>query len=114
MITDVFCKIIQGELKGDAVYRDDDIVVLKDISPKAPVHLLVVPVKHIESLDAATDADAALMGKMMLVAQKVAKDAGLERGYRLIVNTGRHGGQLVPHLHLHILGGKDLGAKIVQ
>ncbi len=112
MITDVFCKIIQGELKGEPVYRDDDIVVLKDINPKAPVHLLVMPVKHIESLDAITDIDANLLGKMVLTAQKVAKDSGLDKGYRLVMNTGEHGGQLVPHLHMHILGGKRLGAKV--
>jgi len=112
---DIFCKIIRGEIASEEpVYRDDAVIVLKDIHPAAPVHLLVIPVKHIESIDAAGPEDTAILGTMMLVAKKVAADAGLKEGYRLIINTGEHGGQMVPHLHLHVLGGRHLGAKIIR
>ena len=114
MITDVFCKIIKGELPSEPVYRDDEIIVIKDNKPNAPVHLLVMPIKHFESLDETKQEDASLLGKMLLVANRVAKEANLEKGYRLVINKGEHGGQLVPHLHLHVLGGKHLGSKLVQ
>lgn len=114
MITDVFCKIIKGELPSEPVYRDDEVIVLKDIKPNAPVHLLVMPIKHFESLDEATQEDGLLLGKMLLIANKVAREANLDKGYRLVINKGEHGGQLVPHLHIHVLGGKHLGAKLVQ
>ncbi|MEK7194712.1 MAG: histidine triad nucleotide-binding protein [Patescibacteria group bacterium] len=114
MITDVFCKIIKGELPSEPVYRDDEIIVIKDIKPSAPVHLLVMPIRHLESLEEAKQADDSLLGKMLLVAHRVAKEANLDKGYRLVMNNGEHGGQLVPHLHLHVLGGKRLGAKLVQ
>jgi histidine triad (HIT) family protein len=110
MIDDVFCKIISGEFKGDFVYRDDEVAVIRDIHPQAPVHLLVMPVKHVDGL---VDADEALLGKLLVVARKVADQEGLEKGYRIILNEGEHGGKLVPHLHLHLLGGKHLGPKIV-
>ncbi len=114
MIQDVFCKILKGELSAETVYRDDDFWVIKDIKPQAPVHLLIIPVKHYDSLADFKDGDSQLIGKAFLVAHKVASQLGLERGYRLIVNEGEHGGKLVPHLHIHLLGGKRLGPKIVQ
>jgi histidine triad (HIT) family protein len=110
MDDDVFCKIIKGELSGDIVYRDEEVVVMKDIHPKAPVHLLVVPVKHIDGIE---DADEAVLAHMLKAAHRAAENAGLDKGYRLIMNEGEHGGKLVPHLHLHLLGGKNLGPKIV-
>lgn len=115
MITDVFCKIIKGELKADAIYKDKDFWVIKDINPQAPVHLLIIPIKHFDDIHAVIKEDPRLFGKAFIVADKVAHGAGLaEKGYRLIVNEGEHGGKLVPHLHLHILGGKRLGPKIVK
>jgi histidine triad (HIT) family protein len=105
----IFCKIINGEIPSNIVYRDDDVVVFPDINPVAPVHLLVIPVKHIASLAAMTGADASLVGKMVAAANKVAKEQGLAaRGYRLTINSGADAGQLVPHLHMHLLGGRPL------
>ncbi len=113
MITDVFCKIISGELPTEVIYRDDEFLVIKDIKPVAPVHLLLMPLKHAESLSDYGADDAAMLGRMLLVAEKVARQAGLDKGYRLILNEGEHGGKLVPHVHLHIVGGRRLGPKII-
>jgi len=105
----IFCKIIAGEIPSKIAYRDDDVAVFADINPAAPVHLLVVPIKHIASLTTMTDDDAPLVGKMVAAANKVAKEQGLaERGYRLTINCGEDGGQLVQHLHIHLLGGRPL------
>ncbi|OHB17660.1 MAG: histidine triad nucleotide-binding protein [Parcubacteria group bacterium RIFCSPLOWO2_01_FULL_40_65] len=116
MISDVFCKIIKGELKSDAVYKDDDFLVIKDINPQAPVHLLIIPVKHHFSLeDFMEEGNLELLGKALIIAHKVAHQVGIaEKGYRLIMNEGEYGGKLVPHLHFHLLGGKRLGPKIVK
>ena len=114
MINDVFCKIIEGSLKSDPVYQDDEFLVIKDIKPAAPVHLLVIPKRHFDSLAEFKAVDAALLGRALLTADKVAREQGLDRGYRLVLNEGEHGGKLVPHLHIHILGGKRLGPKVVQ
>lgn len=114
MITDVFCKIISGEIPSKEVYRDEDFIVVEDINPQAPVHLLVIPIKHYEKLSDFSQLDASLLGKALLVVDKVATDQGLDKGYRVVINEGEHGGKLVPHLHLHILGGKNLGPKIVK
>ena len=115
MISDVFCKIISGELKADIVWQDDEFMVIKDIAPQAPVHLLIIPKKHFEALHDFTEGDAPLLGKALLVAEQMAKQTGVhDNGYRLIINEGKHGGKLVPHLHIHLLGGKLLGAKIVK
>lgn len=115
MISDIFCKIIKGEIRADIVYQDDDFWVIKDIHPAAPVHLLIIPVKHFESINDVQADGASLLGKGLMVANKVAHQIGLgENGYRLIINEGEHGGKLVPHLHIHLLGGKRLGPKIVK
>ena len=115
MISDVFCKIIKGELKTDVIWQDEDFLVINDIHPQAPVHLLIIPKKHFEALHDFTEGDALLLGKTLLVAEKVAKQLGVhEKGYRLIINEGVHGGKLVPHLHIHLLGGKPLGPKVVR
>ncbi len=114
MISDVFCKIINGELKADVVWQNDEFLVIKDLHPQAPVHLLILPKKHFTDLNDFKD-DAALLGRAMLVVNIVAEQVGLDgNGYRLIINEGDHGGKLVPHFHIHLLGGKRLGPKIVQ
>jgi len=113
MITDVFCKIIKGELSADAVYKNKDFLVIKDIHPQAPVHLLVIPVKHFLTIEDFENEEG-LLGKALLLADKIAHKQGLKRGYRLVINEGEHGGKLVPHFHIHILGGKKLGPKIIK
>lgn len=114
MIDDVFCKIISGELAGDAVYRDDEVIVLKDIHPQAPVHLLIMPVAHYEGIHDFAEHDGHLLGKMLRIADHLAHEQGLDKGYRLIINEGEHGHKMVPHLHIHLLGGANLGPKIVK
>jgi histidine triad (HIT) family protein len=103
-----FTRIIDGEIPGQFVYRDDDLVAIRDINPAAPVHVLVVPRKPIPSLAELEEGDAELMGKLMLAVSRIAREEGLERGYRVVINTGDEGGQTVPHLHIHILGGRKL------
>jgi histidine triad (HIT) family protein len=105
----IFQKIIDGDIPADKVYEDDDILAFRDIQPVAPIHILVIPKKPIVSVATATDDDQQLLGKLMLVAAKVAADQGLaEDGYRLVTNIGQQGGQSVFHLHVHILGGRQL------
>ena len=109
----IFCKIIRGEIPSTRVYEDDDVLVFKDIHPSAPVHLLCIPKGHIGRLSEATAADQAVLGKMMLIAPKVAKEQGSTDGFRTIVNDGRVGRQDVFHLHMHVLGGpKPLGRMV--
>jgi histidine triad (HIT) family protein len=105
----LFCKIIAGKIPSDMVYKDPEVVAFKDINPAAPVHIMVVPVKHIVSLATMTEKDVTLMGKMTAAANKVAKDMGLgDKGYRLIINSGPDAGQVIQHLHMHLLGGREL------
>ena len=104
----IFCKIIAGEIPSDILYQDDDVLVFPDINPAAPVHLLVITRRHIPSLAEMADADTPLVGKMVKAANKMAKEKGLAGGYRVTINSGPDGGQLVPHLHLHLLGGRKL------
>lgn len=106
----IFCKIAEGSIPSQKVYEDDLVAAFRDIQPQAPVHLLVIPKKHIASLDAASSEDAQLVGHAMLTASRVAREAGLgERGYRVLTNIGPDAGQTVFHLHLHVLGGEVLG-----
>jgi len=105
----LFTKIIDGEIPGDFVYRDDRIVAIRDIGPKAPTHILIIPVKPLVGVDVATAEDQALLGDLLLVGARLARELGLEAGgYRLVINTGADGGQSVPHLHVHLLGGRPL------
>ena len=104
----IFCKIAGGTIPSDRVYEDEQVVVFKDIYPKAPVHLLMVPRQHVESLNDLTPAHDGLMMHMLRTLPEVARRAGLTDGYRTIINTGRGGGQEVLHLHMHILGGGRL------
>lgn len=106
----LFEKIIGGEIPADIIYRDERLVCFPDINPAAPVHLLIVPVKPIPTADDIADEDEALIGHMFVVARDMARQQGLaEDGYRLVINCRRDGGQEVPHLHLHLLGGRRLG-----
>lgn len=104
----LFCKIVAGEIPSSKVFEDEHIYVFEDINPKADVHLLVIPKLHISRLDQATQAHADLLSHMMLSLPKLARQQGLEDGFRSIINTGPGGGQEVDHLHIHILGGKTL------
>ncbi len=109
MIDCTFCRVIAHELEGDFVYEDEEIVAFHDINPQAPVHVLIVPKKHIASLNELSPADAPIVGKMALVAKKVARELGVaERGYRLVWNTGEDAGQWIYHIHLHLLGGRKM------
>lgn len=110
----IFCKIANKEINSDFVYEDDEIIAFKDINPQAPIHILVIPKKHIESIIDLTDEDEMLVGKMYTAIRKIAKKLNIEEsGFRLIVNCGKDAGQEVPHLHFHILAGKKLGTKII-
>lgn len=110
----LFCKIIKGEVPSTKVYEDDDVYAFKDINPEAPIHILVVPKKHIESVNEIKAEDEELIGKIFLAIGKIAKEQGIsEDGYRVVSNCGKNAGQTVMHLHFHILGGKELGTKIL-
>lgn len=105
----LFCKICEGKIPATITYRDADVVAFKDIGPKAPFHQLVIPVQHMASLAEAKDDSAAMLGKLMVVAAKLARDAGyLESGFRVVMNAGPNAGQTVPHVHLHVLAGREL------
>lgn len=109
----LFCKIINGEIPSSIVYQDDNVVAFKDINPQAPVHILVVPKKHIQCAMDLEDSDAKLLSAVFSAIKKIAKENKLDNGFRIINNCGADGGQTVPHLHFHILGGKALGDKVV-
>lgn len=100
----LFCRIAAGEIPSNKLYEDDELIAFHDIYPKAPVHFLIVPKKHIESLLAASAEDEALLGKIMLLAPKLAREQGLDAGFKTLVHTGKAGGQEVFHLHVHVLG----------
>lgn len=100
----IFCKIIKGEIPSEKVFENDKVVAFNDINPKAKVHVLIVPKEHIESVKHIDESHKDLIGEMFLAAQKIANGKGLA-GYKLVVNVGRDGGQLVDHLHMHLLSG---------
>lgn len=109
----VFCQIVAGKLPSEILYQDEEIIAFRDISPMAPVHLLVVPRKHVTCLSELPEADSPLMGHMIIIANRLAKKEGVaESGYRLVINSGQEGGQVVPHLHLHVLGGRQLSGRL--
>lgn len=110
----IFCKIVNKQIPSDIVYEDDEIIAFKDINPAAPIHILVIPKKHIPSLVEIKKEDEALIGEIYSVINKIAEDQGvIKKGYRVIVNCGEDGGQEVGHLHFHLLAGTRLGEKIV-
>uniref|UniRef100_UPI000A936805 HIT domain-containing protein n=1 Tax=Andreprevotia chitinilytica TaxID=396808 RepID=UPI000A936805 len=100
----LFCKISAGEIPANKLYEDDEVMAFHDIHPKAPVHFLIIPKKHIDSLFTATADDQAILGKLLLLAPKLAKEQGLADGFQTRVHTGPAGGQEVYHIHLHVLG----------
>ena len=103
----IFCDIVAGKIPSDSVYQDGEVMSFRDINPKASTHLLIIPKDHIPSLAQITSEQLPLMGHMLDVANKLAKKEGiLESGYKVVINCGRGGGQLVPHLHLHLIGGR--------
>ncbi|MBN3310734.1 adenosine 5'-monophosphoramidase HINT1 isoform X2 [Amia ocellicauda] len=104
----IFGKIIRKEIPAKIFYEDEQCIAFHDIAPQAPTHFLVVPKKPIPQLSKAEDSDAALLGHLMIVAKKCAAEVGLAKGYRLVLNDGPHGGQEVFHLHIHVLGGRQL------
>jgi len=106
----IFARIIRGEIPADIVYRDHEAVAFRDANPQAPVHVLIVPCRPLAGLQELEEADAGLLGHLMHVAAKVAAKEGLgDNGYRCVINAGRDGGQEVPHLHIHLLGGRPMG-----
>jgi histidine triad (HIT) family protein len=111
----LFERIFAGELPADVLHRDEDIIAIRDIHPRARTHVLIIPRKPIPSNDDVADEDAALIGRLFLVARDVARREGIAKsGYRLIFNCREHGGQEVPHLHLHLVGGEPLGPMVTR
>jgi len=109
----IFCKIVAGEIPSDTLYRDEEVIAFRDINPVAPTHLLIIPKKHVPSLADLPDGETPLVGHMAKVANQLAKEEGIfESGYRLSISCGEQGGQEVPHLHMHLVGGRQLKATI--
>ncbi len=106
----LFCEIIEKNIPAEIVFEDDEIMAFRDVDPRAPVHILIIPKKHISGLPEATESDKGLMGRICLVAAGIARKEKIgQSGYRLVVNSGPDAGQAVDHLHFHLLGGRSLG-----
>jgi len=106
----LFCKIVAGEIPANRIYEDDEVIAFNDINPQAPTHALIIPRKHIATLNAADESDKSALGAMSLAAAKIAEQQGFaQSGYRTVMNCNEHGGQTVYHIHLHLLGGKAMG-----
>ena len=106
----IFCKIAAGDIPATSLYDDGDVLAFPDINPEAPIHLLIIPRKHIPTLNDLTEADAALIGRMHLAAKQLAAELGVaDSGYRTVINCNHNAGQLVFHIHMHLLAGRDLG-----
>ena len=109
----IFCQIVAGKIPGEILHQDEKVIAFRDVNPQAPVHLLIIPRKHIPSLIHLSEAESPLIGHMVNIANQLAKREDIfEDGYRLVINCGEQGGQLVPHLHIHLLGGKKLSDKL--
>lgn len=104
----IFCKIARGEIPSRKIYEDDEVLAFHDINPVAPVHFMLIPKVHLVSLLEADETHAALLGKMLVLASKLAKELGLGNGFRTVINSGKGGGQEVFHLHIHIIGGGNI------
>jgi len=108
----VFCQIVAGKLPSKTLYQDDEVMAFHDIHPMAPTHILIIPKKHVPSLAELGD-ETPLIGKMTEVANRLARQEGIaQRGYRIVISSGREGGQVVPHLHMHLLGGRRLSDRL--
>ncbi|RMF68337.1 MAG: histidine triad nucleotide-binding protein [Calditrichaeota bacterium] len=106
----IFCEIVQGNMQADIVFRDDELVAFRDINPQAPTHILVIPTRHIDTLNDLEPRDEPLIGKLVSRARALAQEEGIaERGYRLVMNCNREAGQTVFHIHVHLLGGRAMG-----
>lgn len=111
----LFTKIINGEIPADIVYQDEEVTAFRDIAPQAPVHILIVPVKEIPTVNDIEPSDEQLIGHMVTVARKIAEKEGVAQdGYRLLINCNKHGGQEIFHLHMHLFGGKPLGPMLMR
>ena len=109
----IFCQIVAGKVPSEILYRDEEVIAFRDINPQAPTHLIIIPKRHIPSLTHLSEAESPLIGHMISIANQLAKREGIsESGYRLAMNCGKEGGQLVPHLHLHLLGGRNLSDEL--
>jgi len=109
----VFCQIVAGEIPSQTLYQDEEVIAFRDINPLAPTHVLIIPKRHIPSLAQLTDAETPLIGHMTKVVNQLAREEGIfESGYRLVISSGEQGGQIVPHLHMHLLGGRRLSDKL--
>ncbi|MBA7662932.1 Purine nucleoside phosphoramidase [subsurface metagenome] len=105
----IFCQIVAGKIPSEIIYQDEKVIAFHDIHPMAPVHLIIIPKRHIPSLAHLSEAESPLIGHMVIVANQLANEKNIsEKGYRLIINCGEESGQVVPHLHLHLLGGRKL------
>lgn len=103
----LFCRIVAGEVPSDLVHEDDEVIAFRDIAPRAPTHILVIPHRHIASAADLTETDGPLLGRLFAVTAQIARDQGIaDGGYRVVTNVGRWGGQTVDHLHLHLMGGR--------
>ena len=106
----IFCQIVTGKMPSTTLYQDDEVMAFRDINPLAPTHVLIIPKRHIPSLAQLSDSETLLIGHMARVANQLAREEGVsESGYRLVISSGGEGGQVVPHLHMHLLGGRALG-----
>jgi len=109
----LFCRIVAGEIPGDIVYQDKEILAFRDINPQAPKHVIIIPKTHIASLTELTEQQEGLIGRLIILARVLAEKEGIaESGYRLAVNCGSEGGQVVPHLHFHLIGGRKLSNRL--
>ena len=104
----IFCKIVAGDIPSRKIYEDEEVYAFHDINPAAPVHFMIIPKQHVASLSECNETHAAILGKLLLLAPKLAKQQGLNDGFKTAINTGKGGGQLVFHLHVHVLGGNKL------
>jgi len=109
----IFCQIVAGKVPSEILYQDEEVIAFRDINPQSPTHLIIIPKRHIPSLAHLSEAESSLIGDMANIANQLAKREGIsESGYRLVINCGKQGGQLVPHLHMHLLGGRKLSSKL--
>ena len=109
----IFCQIVAGRVPSEIIYQDEEVIAFRDINPQAPIHQLIIPKRHIPSLAHLSEAELPLIGHMVNIANQLAKREGIaEGGYRLVINCGKQGGQLVPHLHMHLLGGRNLSGEL--